>query len=89
MASSGPDFLRDSGPLPLQLLTGFKLKDRRYSGPTPIEPVRVLFDSTTLSISRGFYGLISIGVPIGTSRQISSISELLTAIQPSVQSMSC
>ncbi len=32
MASSGPDFLRDSGPLPLQLLTGFKLKDgRSYS----------------------------------------------------------
>jgi hypothetical protein len=29
MASSGPDFLRDSGPLPLQLLTGFKLKDGR------------------------------------------------------------
>jgi hypothetical protein len=31
MASSGPDFLRDSGPLPLQLLTGFKLKHGRLT----------------------------------------------------------
>ncbi len=32
------------------------------------------------------YGLISMGVPSGTSVQISSISELVTAIQPFVQS---
>ena len=47
MAPSGPDFLRDSGPLPLQLLTGFKLKHGRSTRPVPhsrwpiIRPERV------------------------------------------------
>jgi hypothetical protein len=34
------------------------------------------------------YGLISTGVPTGASFQISSISESVTAMQPSVQSYS-
>ena len=33
------------------------------------------------------YGLISTGVPTATSGQISSISSLVTAMQPSVQSI--
>jgi hypothetical protein len=36
--------------------------------------------------SRPLYGVISIGVPTSTSDQISSISVLVTATQPSVQS---
>lgn len=35
-----------------------------------------------------FYGLISTRVPTGTRSQISSISALVTAMQPSVQSVS-
>jgi hypothetical protein len=37
----------------------------------------------------GFQGFISTGVPTGTSCHISSISRLVTAMQPSVQSISC
>jgi hypothetical protein len=38
MASAGPDFHRDSSPLPLQLLTGFKLKHGRLFGPIRQKP---------------------------------------------------
>ena len=44
--------------------------------------------ATARGASPSRYGSISTGVPLGARRQISSISSLVTAMQPSVQSVS-